>query len=124
MSAPMEGSLFKTLALSTLLLTSCTEASDSADLECPKNSFLSYENFGDPFLLTWCTPCHSSYLTTVEDRQEAPLGVNFNTYEDVLEHADFIKILTIDTEAMPPAGGPSAEDRTLLEEWIACGLPE
>jgi hypothetical protein len=27
------------------------------------------------------------------------------------------------TPTMPPAGGPSGEERALLAEWLACGAP-
>ena len=38
-----------------------------------------WESFGQGFLRTWCTPCHSSGLPEGA-RQGAPLGVDFDTY--------------------------------------------
>ena len=93
-------------------------------LECPDESFVTYENFGEPFMLTWCTPCHSSHLVTEEERQGAPSGVNLDSYDDVLDESAHIQLFVLDTDVMPPAGGPEEDDLDLLAEWIACGMPE
>ena len=118
----MEAWLYKATLITILLLTACKEAEEPMD--CPEDSFVTYENFTQPFMMTWCTPCHSSYLLTEEDRQEATEGVDFNTYDDVVKHSEYIQIFAVDTDAMPPAGGPSDDERDLLAEWIACGMPE
>ena len=87
-------------------------------------SFLDYDNFGAPFLLDWCTGCHSA---AVPDgmRQDAPLDVNFDSPTSVRQYADRIAIRAAGPPAptMPPAGGPSDEERALLAAWIACGAP-
>lgn len=88
-----------------------------------EDSVLTYQNFGEPFLLDWCRGCHASGLP--EDmRQGAPVGVDFDDLDLVRTHAE--RILTRTTGAMPtmpPNTGPSSEERALLAEWIACDLP-
>jgi uncharacterized membrane protein len=58
-------------------------------------------------------------------RHNAPLGVDFETLAKVRTRAERIYARAGDGyETMPPAGGPSAEARLLLGEWLACGMPE
>jgi uncharacterized membrane protein len=113
----------RSFSLLVLVVLSCNN-NEEVFIECPNDSFLTYENLGEPFMLTWCTPCHSSHLTTAEERQDATVGVNLDSYAEVLEHAEYIQIFAVETDEMPPAGGPSDEERDLLAEWIACGMPE
>lgn len=94
-----------------------------AERPCPEDSSLSYESFGGPFMLNWCNGCHSADLPEGM-RQNAPLGVDFNTLEDIRRQADRIWARSGDQNAtMPPVGGPPAEERALLGEWLACGAP-
>jgi hypothetical protein len=90
---------------------------------CPPSSPYDWENFGEPFVLTWCTGCHSTDLGT-SSRQGAPMAINFNTLDDVRQHADRIWARAADSNAtMPPSGGPLPADRTALGDWLACGMP-
>ena len=94
-----------------------------SDRPCPKGSTLDYDNFGGPFVLTWCAGCHSAALPE-GSRQNAPITVNFDHVEDVRAHAARIWARAADDNAqMPPAGGPNASDREQLGEWLACGAP-
>ncbi len=87
---------------------------------CAK-SYLDYGNFGKPFALDWCRGCHSSAVPETM-RQKAPMGVNFDTLADVQHWRERIAIrATGAMPTMPPAGGPSEEERGLLAEWIGCG---
>lgn len=87
------------------------------------SSFLDYNNFGAPFVLDWCTGCHSSTLRAGM-RQGAPVGVNLDTLAEIRERAAAIIVRTSSaTPTMPPAGGPSGEERTLMAEWLTCGAP-
>jgi hypothetical protein len=87
-----------------------------------------YQNVGRPYILTWCTSCHSSYLPegsrggSGDAMTEAPLGVDFNNYADVVAHKDRI-IARIDA-GMPPAGGVPDEDNLHVLQWLNCGAPE
>jgi len=94
-----------------------------ADRPCPPGSPLTYDNFGDPFFMTWCTGCHSASLATAS-RENAPTAVNFNTLDEVRQYAPRIWARAADTNAtMPPAGGPHPDERTFLGDWLACGAP-
>ncbi len=75
----------------------------------------------DSFLLTWCTSCHSSQVVG-DDRYGAPPGVNFDIPASLADWADAAADRTSDG-SMPPAGGPSDEERQALVDWVACDLP-
>ena len=86
-----------------------------------ETSYLDYENFGAPFVVSWCRGCHSSQVP-MGMRQMAPIDVNFDTAEDVTRWSErILKRAAGATPTMPPAGGPSGEERQLLVEWLDCG---
>lgn len=88
---------------------------------CPPDSILSAENFGGPFMLTYCNGCHSKNLGAGE-RADAPIDMNFDTLTDVRAHAPRIWARAGDHNAsMPPYGAPPADERARLGEWLACG---
>lgn len=90
---------------------------------CPDHSTLTYESFGEPFLNVWCNGCHSSEMPEGM-RGKAPLGVDFDDIELVRSQTSRIWARAGDHNAtMPPVGGPEAEERTNLGEWLACGAP-
>ena len=101
-----------------------TGGDDGVDPPSPdvcEKSYLDYGNFGKPFALDWCRGCHSSAVP-VNMRQKAPAGVDFDTLADVQHWRERIAIrATGAMPTMPPAGGPSEEERVLLAEWIGCG---
>lgn len=90
--------------------------------ECA-TSYLRYDNFGAPFALDWCRGCHSSAIP-MGMRQKAPLDVNFDTLDDIRHWQHQILVQATGTAPkMPPAGGPSGDERVLLAEWLGCGAP-
>lgn len=90
---------------------------------CPEESVLTWESFGGPFLSSYCVGCHSSQLAA-DGRQGAPVGVEFDTREGALEWRERIYARAADTSLeMPPAGGPDAEARVMLGDWLTCGMP-
>jgi uncharacterized membrane protein len=98
-------------------------AASLGERTCPDDSKLDYDSFGAPFFLTWCIGCHSSNLREGA-RQKAPLGIDFNSRDDIRKHKDRIWARAGDSNtSMPPAGGPSTEERARLGEWLACGAP-
>ncbi len=103
--------------------TDTTEGSAIPGRACPPDSFVTADNFGMPLMLGHCNGCHNSGLA--EDmRQGAPLGVDFDTVEDVRTHAERIYARAADdSTSMPPAAGPSEEERRWLGDWLACGAP-
>ena len=60
-----------------------------------------------------CVPCHSG--------ASAPLGVRFETREEVEARADDIERQAVQTKAMPPgnATGITDQERQLLGSWVA-----
>ncbi len=49
------------------------------------------------------------------------MGVDLNTYGDVLRHVERIEArATGEAPTMPPSGRPSADDVALLDEWLTC----
>ena len=105
-------------ALATLAtLGSCGPDEDAA---CSQ-SYLTYDNFGAAYMTNWCTGCHSAQLP-VDMRQLAPIGMDFDTLDEV--HAWSIGVMTTTAQqTMPPQGGPSDDERALLAQWITCGAP-
>ncbi|MEM9190647.1 MAG: hypothetical protein AAGF12_15790 [Myxococcota bacterium] len=90
---------------------------------CPDESILTYENFGRPFMLDWCTGCHSSQLPEGL-RANAPLMIDLETQDFVVAQMERVWARAgDDNETMPPAGGPGPDERRLLGEWLACGAP-
>lgn len=91
------------------------------DPDVCETSYLDYDNFGAPFVINWCRGCHSSEVPA-NMRQKAPADANFDNIEQVRMWAERIATrATGDMPTMPPAGGPTPEERALLAEWIACG---
>ena len=85
-------------------------AADSCDV--------TWENFGQAFLVTNCQPCHAS---DTEERFDAPEDVVFDVEEDAELWASRILARSSGSEpTMPPAGGVAESDRALLEEWLTC----
>lgn len=89
-------------------------------VSCLRDPPLTYENFGDAILDRHCNSCHSVYVREGQ-RGQAPLGVDFDTWEDVLDWAERIYLRAVDQRDMPPSGGTMvADERVKLEEWFRC----
>lgn len=111
----------------------CSDTSDTGEpsgTSCPPDSTLSYETFGQAFMAQYCTRCHSSSLAGAA-RNGAPSDHDFDTLEairavgaDHIDRAAAAGPAGVNT-VMPPAGNPqpSEEERRLLGEWLACGMP-
>lgn len=71
-----------------------------------------------------CTVCHSA---SPADRSFGPTpgGVAFDTPEQILAHAERIRVRAVETATMPPANKTAVTDaeRALLGRWIAKGAP-
>lgn len=68
---------------------------------------------------THCSSCHSD-VPTAEGLDEAPLGVRFDTMDDVRKYAARIKAQAVDSQAMPQVNdtGMTEEERKILGDWI------
>lgn len=113
-----------------LTLLACTgiatvgEGDDSAVVAtefCADAPTLTWDTFGQGFLISQCDGCHAS---TSPDRHDAPSDVVFDTPTQAWALAE--RILAVATGAeptMPPNGGVPEDDRTRLEWWLRCGVP-
>lgn len=91
---------------------------------CSREPPLTWGNFGEGLITKHCLGCHSS-LMPAEMREGAPVGVDFDTYEAVIQWRDRIDVRSVpDDGGMPPGGGPSEEERAMLGEWLACEVAE
>lgn len=84
-----------------------------------------WDTVGAPFVLTWCTPCHSADVKG-ELRRGAPASINFDTEQDAVAlAAEMGFVAARPNPTMPPAGGPDEATRARFATWVACvtGLP-
>lgn len=94
---------------------------------CPTENPPTYESFGQSFMQTYCTRCHSSELTG-DARMCAPLYHDFDSLQGVLVVADHIDQLAAagpsatNTEMPEDGTQPTLEERQTLGQWIACEL--
>jgi len=91
--------------------------------DCSRTPALNWDNFGKGHLDKHCNGCHS-VLIPLSQRQEAPVGVDFNTYADAIEWHDRIiarsTLKVLDEPTMPPGGGPSELEMGMALEWLDC----
>src|SRR6188472_660784 len=120
--------------LTFALFSACSSGSSSGEgvateSICPPMSNLSYASFGRDFMSSYCTRCHSSSLSG-SDRNEAPVGHDFDTLEGILEAAEHIDEYAaagpagINTAMPPSSPSPSEEERRKLGEWLACEIDQ
>jgi hypothetical protein len=83
-----------------------------------------FQNFAGPFFITWCTRCHSSRLTTPEERTGAPQEFNWDVEATVRANLGRIRV-QIGVENSMPLNDPrpSCEERRRLVRWIDAGAP-
>ena len=114
-----------------LAATACTTTLElrPSGATCPNDSTLTYENFGAPFMTSYCTQCHSSTLAP-DQRMGAPLFHDFDTLEGIMAFTQHID----ETAAAGPKAintlmpmydpKPTLDERYQLGEWLACGTPQ
>ena len=93
------------------------------DAECPpEGTTLSYENFGQDFMASWCLRCHQPYTN---NRHGAPGEYNFDTLQGIRRNTTRIFArAALDNDSMPPGpDDPPGQQREDLAEWLACGAP-
>jgi uncharacterized membrane protein len=95
---------------------------------CAEGSALTYENFGNAFLTTYCARCHAASVKGPA-RQGAPADHIFDTVDQVRAFAvEIDKGAAVGPSASNngmPVGTPTPtnEERLRLGEWLACGAP-
>ena len=69
-----------------------------------------------------CSVCHSSN-PTFEEFEDPPLGIIFDTPEDIMKNINKIKAQTIDSDIMPPGNltGMTENERNKIRSWIESG---
>lgn len=109
--------------LAVLLLAGACLADSTPEVDeepCPPASELTYDNFGGPFLDSYCQRCHAS---AADDRNGAPSSITFDDADEVRSHRERIFARAAgDNTSMPPGpDDPPAAERDMLAEWLACG---
>jgi uncharacterized membrane protein len=120
------------LALAMLLLAACDHHDGEgkpSGATCATGSTLTYANFAQNFMTTYCVSCHDSAKTGAA-RNGAPAFHDFDTLagiKNVSNHVDEYAASgpASTNETMPEGDGPvpSLAERQMLGEWIACGAP-
>ncbi len=99
-----------------LFLAACGGATstgiDVSTLECPSDSTLTYENYGQLVIEDNCLSCHAG-------RESPRLG----TVEEIRANKRLILDQAVATTAMPDNADMTLEERQTLGEWLACGSP-
>ncbi|MEM1348127.1 MAG: hypothetical protein AAGI01_06210 [Myxococcota bacterium] len=88
--------------------------------ECSTGPRVTYANFGQGFLTARCQSCHGSQTT---NRYGAPLGVSFDTLEQVTAFRERIlarSTCEARTITMPPGNGMTPDEPRLLKQWLEC----
>jgi len=103
-------------------LLGCGAGGETEDTACGREPPLDYANFGHAHMDTHCTGCHSALLPE-GDRLGAPLGVDLDTYDGVLDWAERLAVRAVAPDpSMPPGGGPGDEELDRFQEWLDCTL--
>jgi uncharacterized membrane protein len=84
---------------------------------------LSYSDV-EPIIKQRCQPCHAAQ-PTFEGLTAPPLGVVYDTPEQVKAISAKIKLMAVDSTTMPPANITqiTEAERELLRQWIDAGAP-
>lgn len=111
----------RALLIAALVVTmGCVEGDPATDdaVFCADAPVTTWDNFGAGFITENCRSCH---MSSSEDRQDAPEGVDFDSHEETVAFKDRILARATGAEAtMPPGGGTDGDDRYLAEVWLRC----
>ena len=103
--------------MALLALFACT--GEEEEDPCFEEPALTWENFGQGHMRTHCNGCHSSQLREGR-RQEAPIGIDFDTWNGVVNWGERIYIRTLEQKTMPPLGGPTEQELLRFDQWMVC----
>ncbi len=75
---------------------------------------------------TKCLGCHSSQLSGEAERNFAPEGVNFDTFEGAKQQGDRIVSQAVELMRMPPNSAIRLNDdeKQAVRNWMRLGFPE
>jgi len=90
--------------------------------DVPPDDKITYKSHIQEIIAAYCLKCHSVEKQGA-DRFGAPLGFDFDTYDDVVQRSD--RMLTrMQAGTMPPEGGFPAKDLAVFIAWVNEGMPE
>jgi uncharacterized membrane protein len=108
-----------------LLIAGCADSPTGST--CPTADAPTYASFGQHFMETYCTGCHSA---NAGNRHGAPDDQNYDTEADIKKHADDIDAQAASgpkatNTGMPDLSGPvhmqpSMAERVQLGQFLAC----
>ena len=116
--------IFRALSfvLSTLALVACG-GTDSATAELAvgcSDSPLTWETAAAPYINNYCRGCHSRDLST-SMRAGAPVNVNFDSKEDLLDSLESV-LERIEERSMPPIGATDSRSEAAFLTWAYCQI--
>jgi hypothetical protein len=91
---------------------------------------ITYSGWGQNFFESYCTRCHSSTLTTSDERNGATIHANWDDLPTIRSYAKEIDSFAAGgpngtNHIMPPSDPtPSDDERIMLGEFLACGAPD
>jgi uncharacterized membrane protein len=106
-----------------LALSGCEDIlvgeAEQGAITCGREPPLTYENFGEGLLDRHCLSCHSEFVREAQ-RGLAPIGIDFNSWDQVLQWAPRIMARAVEEDTMPPTGTMTPVEREQLGEWLYC----
>ena len=106
------------------LRNGCPILTDPVDMMGAPPNGDTYAGFVQPFIQQYCLRCHSSTLTTPEDRHGAPMSFNWDTESGVRAELQRIRNAVGVANYMPlNAPMPSCDERRRLVRWVDIGAP-
>jgi len=112
------------VALASACVLGCGEKQDpeGGDDDVDVDGGVTYTEHVAPILDASCISCHAGHLEGA-DRNGAPVGVNFDTYEAAVESGDAANT-RIQAGSMPPSGPLSDDDKAIFQHWVDEGFAE
>lgn len=92
---------------------------ESSEINCPQGTSLSYSNFGQGFMLSYCTSCHHSNL----QEQGTSAAFSLDSERSVIALRTKIIEVLINQQTMPLGQTVPDEKLELASEWLKCGAP-
>jgi hypothetical protein len=96
---------------------------DAEAEECKAGDSPTYDNFAKAFVMTSCLTCHTSSKTTLTERLQAPLDINFDTQDEIKAKAHDAYHEVVVEKSMPVGGGVEQTDRDKFGIWLRCDAP-